>query len=50
MSVAQVLTPRDELVISLEKHNTTFNKLLSLIPAKFYIAPNAEEVGHPSVS
>ena len=49
MSAAQILTPRDELVISLENHNTTFNKLLSLIPAKFYIAPTAEEVGRPSV-
>ncbi|WVQ63057.1 uncharacterized protein L199_001208 [Kwoniella botswanensis] len=35
-------TPRDDLLKSLEKHNSTFTTLLSLIPAQYYIAPDPE--------
>jgi hypothetical protein len=37
-------TPREELVESLERHNATFTKLLSLIPARFYLPPDQEEL------
>ena len=33
-----------ELVASLERHNATFTKLLSLIPSRFYAAPDPDEV------
>lgn len=39
-----LVTPRTELAESLEKHNATFTKLLSLIPAKFYLPPDQEEL------
>jgi len=38
------LTPRSELLISLERHNATFTTLLSLIPPRYYITPTPEEV------
>lgn len=37
------MTPREDILASLEQHNTSFTTLLSLIPAKFYIAPNEAE-------
>lgn len=42
------LTPRSELLASLEKHNASFTTLLSLIPAQFYIQQTPEEVSHAS--
>ncbi|WWC92053.1 uncharacterized protein L201_007007 [Kwoniella dendrophila CBS 6074] len=36
------ITPRDDLLKSLEKHNSTFTTLLSLIPTQYYIAPDPE--------
>ncbi|WVQ85777.1 hypothetical protein IAT38_007944 [Cryptococcus sp. DSM 104549] len=39
--MAAVSAPAD-LAASLEKHNTTFTTLLSLIPAQYYIAPDPE--------
>ena len=44
MATATLATPRTELAESLEKHNATFTKLLSLIPAKFYLPPDQEEL------
>ncbi|WVW81136.1 hypothetical protein I302_103127 [Kwoniella bestiolae CBS 10118] len=41
-STAITPTPRDDLLKSLEKHNSTFTTLLSLIPAQYYIAPDPE--------
>jgi len=43
-AVATLSTPRDDLVESLEKHNATFTKLLSLIPARFYLPPDQDEL------
>jgi hypothetical protein len=43
-AVATLSTPREELSESLEKHNATFTKLLSLIPARFYLPPDQEEL------
>ncbi|WWC72338.1 uncharacterized protein I206_106300 [Kwoniella pini CBS 10737] len=37
-------TPREDLLKSLEKHNSTFTTLLSLIPAQYYIAPDPDVV------
>jgi hypothetical protein len=44
MATVTLSTPREELVESLEKHNATFTKLLSLIPARFYLPPDQEEL------
>jgi hypothetical protein len=43
-AIATLSTPRDDLVESLEKHNATFTKLLSLIPARFYLPPDQDEL------
>jgi hypothetical protein len=43
-AIATLSTPRDELMESLEKHNATFTKLLSLIPARFYLPPDQDEL------
>jgi len=43
-ATATLTTPREELVESLERHNATFTKLLSLIPARFYLPPDQEEL------
>jgi len=43
-AMATLSTPRDDLVESLEKHNATFTKLLSLIPARFYLPPDQDEL------
>jgi hypothetical protein len=43
-AIAALSTPRDDLVESLEKHNATFTKLLSLIPARFYLTPDQDEL------
>lgn len=50
-SLAVMPTPTSVLRASLEKHNETFETLLSLIPAKFYLArdDNNDQVG-PIVS
>jgi hypothetical protein len=50
-SLAVMPTTTSILRSSLEKHNETFETLLSLIPAKFYLArdDNNDEVG-PIVS
>lgn len=40
----RVPTPQQELLESLEKHNATFTKLLSLIPARFYLPPDQDEL------
>ena len=45
MSSTLSTTHRSDLVVSLEKHNATFTQLLSLIPSKFYVAPDPDEVG-----
>nr|XP_018260026.1 uncharacterized protein I303_08098 [Kwoniella dejecticola CBS 10117]OBR82184.1 hypothetical protein I303_08098 [Kwoniella dejecticola CBS 10117] len=37
-------TPREDLLKSLEKHNSTFTTLLSLIPAQYYVAPDPDVV------
>jgi hypothetical protein len=41
---AMAPTPTSDLLASLEKHNANFTTLLSLIPSKFYVAPDPEEV------
>ena len=38
------MTDQAELLASLERHNTTFTTLLSLIPSRFYAAPDPDEV------
>jgi hypothetical protein len=43
-ATAALSTPREDLVESLEKHNATFTKLLSLIPARFYLPPDQDEL------
>jgi hypothetical protein len=43
-AIATLSTPRDDLVESLENHNATFTKLLSLIPARFYLPPDQDEL------
>jgi len=43
-AIASLSTPREDLVVSLEKHNATFTKLLSLIPARFYLPPDQDEL------
>ncbi|KAK1922904.1 establishment of cell polarity protein [Papiliotrema laurentii] len=40
---AMAPTPTSDLLASLEKHNANFTTLLSLIPSKFYVAPDPEE-------
>jgi hypothetical protein len=42
--MAEVDAHQAEILSSLEKHNATFTTLLSLIPSKFYIAPDQDEV------
>lgn len=44
IDMTTLATPRAELLASLEKHNATFTKLLSLIPARFYLPPDQEEL------
>jgi hypothetical protein len=44
MATATLSTSREELVESLDRHNATFTKLLSLIPARFYLPPDQEEL------
>jgi len=46
MATASTSTHSPELLASLEKHNATFTTLLSLIPSKFYVAPDPEEVSN----
>lgn len=36
-------TPSDDLKASLERHNATFETLLKLIPAKYYLVQEATE-------
>lgn len=37
-------TPPAELLASLEKHNAAFTKLLSLIPSRYYLPVDQDEV------
>jgi hypothetical protein len=46
VATSTALTPRAELLASLEKHNASFTTLLSLIPAQYYIQPTQEEVSY----
>lgn len=36
-------TPPEKLLASLESHNETFESLLRLIPAKYYLVPEETE-------
>lgn len=43
-TMTDLATPHAELRASLEAHNATFTKLLSLIPARFYLPPDQDEL------